>query len=153
MLHFDEQLETLVRAAWKEDIGAGDQSTLACIPPDEREKAVLRIKEEGILAGVSVAEKRYSTWLNHRPALSAKWKMVNTCSRAKPLSPSGATVHTILQSERLVLNCMQRMSGITTLTRQYADKLKGYHTRILDTRKTTPNFRLLEKKRYASGAD
>ena len=141
---FDEQLRLLVQNALQEDVGDGDHSTLACIPPEARGKAVLHIKQDGILAGMEIAEKIL--------------KMVEPDSRFTAYKQDGdvmrdgeeafvaeASVHAILKCERLILNCMQRMSGIATLTRTYVDKLQKYKTRILDTRKTTPNFRLLEK--------
>src|SRR5882724_10319209 len=146
----EEQLQELLQAALREDIGDGDHSTLSCIPPGARGKAVLNIKQEGILAGMEVAEK----------ILRMKEPSVVFTPLRKdgePVQPgeqafvAEATVHTILQCERLILNCMQRMSGIATLTRRYADKLQGYRTRLLDTRKTTPNFRLLEKEAVRIG--
>ena len=145
-----EQLYQLIESALKEDIGDGDHSTLSCIPADAKGKAVLKIKQDGILAGMNVAEEifRYK-----EPA--STFKKFKNDGDAMQNGESGfevmAHVHTILQCERLVLNCMQRMSGIATLTRQYADKIKGYKTRILDTRKTTPNFRLLEKEAVRIG--
>jgi nicotinate-nucleotide pyrophosphorylase (carboxylating) len=113
-------------------------------------KAVLKIKEEAVLAGVEIAEKIF--------------KKVDPSVYFKRFKKDGehvhngeiafevfAPVHTILKCERLVLNTLQRMSGIATLTREYTDLLKGYHTQLLDTRKTTPNFRLLEKEAVRIG--
>jgi nicotinate-nucleotide pyrophosphorylase (carboxylating) len=150
MNDFDNRLAHLVREALAEDIGDGDHSTLSAIPADARGKAVLKIKEAGILAGMEVAEKIF--------------RMQEADVRFTPHKQDGdamqtgetafiveARIHTILQCERLVLNCMQRMSGIATLTRQYTDILRPYHTRVLDTRKTTPNFRLLEKEAVRIG--
>jgi len=143
-------LQTLVEAALREDIGEGDHSTLSCIPPLTRGKAILKIKQEGILAGMEVAEK-----ILQMKEPSAVF--IPLMADGSPMQPgeiafeTEATVHTILQCERLILNCMQRMSGIATLTRRYVDKLQGYKTRILDTRKTTPNFRLLEKEAVRIG--
>ena len=144
------QLENLITNALSEDIGDGDHSTLACIDKHVSGKAILKIKEDTILAGVDIAEKIF--------------KMVDPSVYFKPLKKDGEQVHhgdiafevfapvqTILKCERLVLNTMQRMSGIATLTKQYTDLLKGYHTRLLDTRKTTPNFRLLEKEAVRIG--
>lgn len=150
MQDFDARLRKLVDAALQEDVGDGDHSTLSCIPADAKGKAVLKIKEAGILAGADVAEKifRYK-----KPgAVFKKHK-----SDGEGMQPGEAAfevetlVHTILQLERLVLNCMQRMSGIATLTKTYTDKLQGYKTKLLDTRKTTPNFRLLEKEAVRIG--
>jgi len=142
---FDEQLAELIEAAFKEDVGDGDHSTLCCIPANAKGKAVLKIKQNGILAGMAIAEK-----ILQYAAPSVKFTAHKKDGDAMQLGEiafeAEASVHTILQCERLVLNCMQRMSGIATLTRQYTDKLYGYKTRILDTRKTTPNFRLLEKE-------
>lgn len=147
---FKEELHHLVDEALKEDIGDGDHSTLSCIDPAAMGKAVLKIKEAGILAGVAAAEEifRYK-----EPGCV----FVSFKKDGDPMVPGDkafeveAKVHTILQCERLVLNCMQRMSGIATLTKTYTDKLKGYKTRLLDTRKTTPNFRLLEKEAVRIG--
>jgi len=145
-----EQLYQLIKQALAEDIGEGDHSTLSTIEPSAVGKAVLKVKEAGILAGMEVAKAVFS--------------LVEPSSQFEPIMHDGnlmkpgdlaftvkAHVHTILQCERLVLNCMQRMSGIATLTNQYARLLKPYHTRLLDTRKTTPNFRLLEKEAVRIG--
>jgi nicotinate-nucleotide pyrophosphorylase (carboxylating) len=144
MTAFDTGLYKLIDYALAEDIGDGDHSTLSCIPADAKGKAVLKIKQEGVLAGVDVAEKIF---LYKRP--SSRFTKMKSDGEAMKVGDVAfeveCHVHTILQCERLVLNIMQRMSGIATLTRQYADKLKGYKTKVLDTRKTTPNFRLLEK--------
>jgi len=150
MTDFDAKLHKLIDAALQEDVGDGDHSTLCCIPADAKGTAVLKIKQDGILAGVEVAEKIFTY---KKPSAVFKKKM----SDGEEMK-SGAIafevetyVHTILQCERLVLNIMQRMSGIATLTRQYTNKLKGYKTKLLDTRKTTPNFRLLEKEAVRIG--
>lgn len=150
IMHFDEQLRILVDAALQEDVGNGDHSTLCCIPANARGKAVLKIKQQGVLAGVEVAEKifRYRV-----PSLIFE-RHKNDGDAMQPGETAftlEAPIHVILQCERLVLNCMQRMSGIATLTRLYTDKLKGYTTKLLDTRKTTPNFRLLEKEAVRIG--
>ncbi|MEO6231837.1 MAG: carboxylating nicotinate-nucleotide diphosphorylase [Ferruginibacter sp.] len=150
MMNFEEQLNLLITNALEEDIGDGDHSTLSCIPTDAMGKAVLKIKEEGILAGVEIAEKIF---MQMEPAIV----FTRHKNDGDSMVPGDiafdvvAKVHTILQCERLVLNTMQRMSGIATLTRMYVDKLKGYKTNILDTRKTTPNFRLLEKEAVRIG--
>jgi nicotinate-nucleotide pyrophosphorylase (carboxylating) len=146
----DEQLQALVEAALLEDIGSGDHSTLSCIPREAMGKAVLKIKQDAILAGMEVAEKIFR--MKEPTAVFIPLKKDGEAVRAGERAfEARATVHTILQCERLILNCMQRMSGIATLTRQYVDKLKGYSTRPLDTRKTTPNFRLLEKEAVRIG--
>jgi len=147
---FDEQLQFLVTNALKEDIGNGDHTTLSCIPAGARGKAVLHIKQDGILAGMEIAEKILK--FKEPGAKFTPYKQDGDGMRdGEEAFVAEATVHTILQCERLILNCMQRMSGIATLTRQYVDRLQRYKTRVLDTRKTTPNFRLLEKEAVRIG--
>ena len=150
MKDFDAQLFRLVDAALQEDVGNGDHSTLCCIPADVRGKAVLKIKQDGILAGVDVAEKIFRY---RKPGCHfIRHKEDGTSMKSGDIAFEVETfVHTILQLERLVLNCMQRMSGIATLTKAYTQQLEGYSTRLLDTRKTTPNFRLLEKEAVRIG--
>ena len=147
---FEEQLAVLIEAAFKEDVGDGDHSTLCCIPADAKGKAVLKIKQDGILAGMDVAEKIFR-YVSPSTKFTAHKKDADAMQAGEIAFEAETSVYTILQCERLVLNCMQRMSGIATLTRQYTDKLKGYKTKILDTRKTTPNFRLLEKEAVRIG--
>ena len=150
MKDFDTQLYQLIDAALQEDIGSGDHSTLCCIPADVKGKAILKIKQDGILGGIKVAEKifRYK-----KPNCNFKYyKQDGDEMKSGEVAFEVETyVHNILQMERLVLNCMQRMSGIATLTRKYTDQLKGSKTQLLDTRKTTPNFRLLEKEAVLIG--
>jgi nicotinate-nucleotide pyrophosphorylase (carboxylating) len=148
--HFEELLAVLISNALKEDIGEGDHSTLSCIAADAEGKAVLKIKEAGVLAGIAVAE---AIFRHQEPACRfiAFKKDGDSMQPGETAFEVTARVHTILQCERLVLNCMQRMSGIATLTSAYAEKLKGFNTRLLDTRKTTPNFRLLEKEAVRIG--
>jgi len=147
---FEDRLHKLVEAALQEDIGDGDHSTLCCIPAGVKGRAVLRIKQDGVLAGVAIAEKIFR---QRTPAVHfIKHKNDGEEMQFGDVAfEVEAPVHTILQCERLVLNIMQRMSGIATLTRQYTKKLEGYKTRLLDTRKTTPNFRLLEKEAVRIG--
>ncbi len=147
---FDEQLLVLIKAAFKEDVGDGDHSTLCCISAGAKGKAVLKIKQEGILAGMAIAEKIFR-YCFPATVFTAFKQDGDAMQPGEIAFEAAAPVHTILQCERLVLNCMQRMSGIAGLTRQYTEKLKGYHTQILDTRKTTPNFRLLEKEAVRIG--
>lgn len=139
-----------LKAALEEDIRDGDHSTLACIPANEQGKAVLKIKENGIIAGLDIArdiiqllepEARF-TWFKH------DGDQVTFGEKAFELD---AKVHTILQGERLLLNIMQRMSGIASLTAQYVNKIKHTECRLLDTRKTTPNFRWFEKRAVVLG--
>lgn len=147
---FLEKLHHLIDEALREDVGDGDHSTLSCIDVNARGKAVLKIKQEGILAGVEVAKQIF---LYREPAVvfTSYKKDGDKMIAGENAFDVEASVHTILQCERLVLNCMQRMSGIATLTRKYTDKLEGYKTKLLDTRKTTPNFRLLEKEAVRIG--
>jgi nicotinate-nucleotide pyrophosphorylase (carboxylating) len=149
-MHFDEQLAILVKAALCEDVGDGDHSTLSCIPAGERGEAVLKIKQVGILAGLAVAEKIFHIVDPAVQFISYKADGDNMKVGEHGFKVEGRA-HSILKCERLVLNCMQRMSGVATLTRQYTDLLKGSRTRLLDTRKTTPNFRLLEKEAVRIG--
>ncbi|HUQ96853.1 MAG TPA: carboxylating nicotinate-nucleotide diphosphorylase, partial [Chitinophagaceae bacterium] len=150
MNSFDAQLRKLVDAALLEDVGDGDHSTLNSIPADARGKAVLKIKEGGVLAGLAVAEKIFK--YKKPSALFITHKQDGEAMQPGETAFEVETaVHTILQLERLVLNIMQRMSGIATLTKRYTDKLAGYKTKLLDTRKTTPNFRLLEKEAVRIG--
>lgn len=143
-------LTELIRNALAEDIGNGDHSTLACIPADARGGARLKIKEDGILAGMEVAEAVFQILDSH--SIFRPFKQDGDVMKSGEVAfEVEASIHTLLMGERLVLNCMQRMSGIATLTRSYVDVLKGYHTRLLDTRKTTPNFRLLEKEAVRIG--
>ncbi|OYZ00734.1 MAG: nicotinate-nucleotide diphosphorylase (carboxylating) [Sphingobacteriia bacterium 28-36-52] len=150
MNSFDIALATLVDAALKEDIGSGDHSTLSCIPATKQGKAILKIKEDGILAGVEVAKTIFNFIEPDCEFVSFK-KDGDKMQVGDIAFEITASVHAILKGERLVLNCMQRMSGIATLTNRYTQLLKGYHTRLLDTRKTTPNFRLLEKEAVKIG--
>lgn len=149
-MNFDEQLQHLVVEALKEDVGDGDHSTLSCIPADKKGKAVLKIKQNGILAGVAVAEKIFKQ-VEPSAVFVAFKKDGDAMVFGEKAFEVEASIHTILSCERLVLNCMQRMSGIATLTHTYTQKLKGYKTKLLDTRKTTPNFRLLEKEAVKIG--
>jgi len=144
------KLKNFISTALQEDLGDGDHSTRSCIDANTKSKAVLKIKDEGVLAGVDVAEEIFRFV---EPGVTMKRfkndgdKMEN----GEIAFEVSAKVWTILSCERLVLNCMQRMSGIATLTKQYTDRLRGYHTRLLDTRKTTPNFRLIEKEAVKIG--
>ncbi len=150
MATFQKKLHHLIREALNEDIGDGDHSTLSCIPADQTGKAVLKIKENCVLAGVAVAEtvfKQFESEAVFTP-YATDGQAVKAGEKAFEVQ---ANVHTILSCERLVLNIMQRMSGIATLTNTYTTLLGGYHTKILDTRKTTPNFRLLEKEAVRIG--
>ena len=141
---FDSRLKHLVEQALIEDVGDGDHSSLCCIPETQRGKAVLKIKQDGILAGIKVAQQIFKL-----VEPEASFNIYKNDGEAMSIGEIAfdveASTQNILKCERLVLNSIQRMSGIATLTNIYVEKLKGYKTRILDTRKTTPNFRLLEK--------
>ena len=149
-MNFENQLHHLVDEALKEDVGDGDHSSLSCIAADAKGKAILKIKQDGILAGMEVAKKIFE-YKEPGSVFTAYKKDGDKMVFGEKAFEVEASVHTILQCERLVLNCMQRMSGIATLTKEYTDKLIGYKTRLLDTRKTTPNFRLLEKEAVRIG--
>lgn len=131
-------------AALEEDIKDGDHSTLASISPQAKGTAVLKIKEDGIIAGIDLAQDIF-----HHLEPGAEFVLHkrdgDKVERGETAFEVSAKVHTILQAERLALNCMQRMSGIASITHQYVDKIKSYKTKVLDTRKTTPLFRAFEK--------
>ncbi|RYD81995.1 MAG: carboxylating nicotinate-nucleotide diphosphorylase [Sphingobacteriales bacterium] len=146
----DEQINLLIKNALLEDIADGDHSTLSTIDPLAEGKAVLKIKQDGILAGMEVAEKIFR-FMQPDIEFTATKKDGEAMKYGEQAFEVKAKVHTILQCERLVLNCMQRMSGIASLTNKYVQKLEGYKTRLLDTRKTTPNFRVLEKEAVRIG--
>jgi nicotinate-nucleotide pyrophosphorylase (carboxylating) len=145
-----EQLNFLIKNALAEDIGDGDHSTLSSIDAGAKGKAILKVKEDGILAGMEVAETIFR-FMQPDVVFTALKKDGDQMRYGEIAFEVEALVHTILQCERLVLNCMQRMSGIATLTKSYTDKLANYKTKLLDTRKTTPNFRLLEKEAVLIG--
>jgi nicotinate-nucleotide pyrophosphorylase (carboxylating) len=147
---FQNRLEEFIASALREDIGDGDHSTLACIDPDAKGKAILKIKDNGILAGVDIAEKIFQ-FLEPTAVVTKFLHDGDSLTFGQEAFEVSAKISTILSCERLVLNCMQRMCGIATLTRKYTERLKGYKTKLLDTRKTTPNFRLIEKEAVKIG--
>lgn len=149
-MNYEKQLSQLINYALNEDIGDGDHSTLSCIAPYAKGKAILKIKEKAIISGIAVAEKIFKTIQSDCEFVQIKndGDAVNSGEIAFEIM---ANIHTILKCERLVLNTMQRMSGISTLTHEYVNQLKGFKTQLLDTRKTTPNFRLLEKEAVKIG--
>lgn len=149
-LTYEEKINHLIINALKEDLGSGDISTLSTISADAVGKARLLCKQEGVLAGISVAEKIFR-FIQPDCQFTAFMKDGEAIRSGNIGFEVTGRVHTLLSAERLVLNCMQRMSGIATLTRRYADKIKDTNTRLLDTRKTTPNFRLLEKEAVRIG--
>jgi nicotinate-nucleotide pyrophosphorylase (carboxylating) len=134
----------------EEDIGEGDHSSLACIPENATGKAKLLIKEKGILAGVRIAEKVFSE-IDNQTKIEV---YINDGTKIFPGDVAflvTGNLRSILGSERLVLNIMQRMSGIATSTREYVDRVKGTSSKILDTRKTTPGMRFAEKEAVRLG--
>ncbi len=142
--------QAFIEAALNEDVGAGDYSTLASIPAGARGKAILKIKENGIIAGLDLAKEIFG-FLEPGASFTFFKKDGDPVANGETAFEVAASVHTILKAERLTLNCMQRMSGIATLTRQYVDLIKGYPAKILDTRKTTPLFRAFEKEAVRIG--
>lgn len=140
----DELEDKLIELAFAEDIGDGDHTTLCCIPADAMGKSRLLIKEDGILAGVEVAKKVFSSF---DPTMQVEVLMTDGAHVKKGDTAMIVTgkVRSLLQTERLMLNIMQRMSGIATMTDRYVKRLEGTKTRVLDTRKTTPGMRMLEK--------
>lgn len=146
----EELIDDLLDLAFAEDIGDGDHTTLCCIPADEMGKSRLIIKEEGILAGVDIAMmvfKKFDPEL--KPTIFLKdGAMVKPGDIAFEVE---GKVRSLLQTERLMLNIMQRMSGIATVTHKYMEELKGLKTKVLDTRKTTPGMRMLEKEAVKIG--
>ena len=144
MLKVEELVDKLIDLAFAEDIGDGDHTTLCCIPEDAMGRSHLLIKEDGMLAGVEVAKEVFRRF---DPELKVEVLMKDGTRVKKgdiAMVVSGR-VRSLLQTERLMLNIMQRMSGIATTTSRYVERLKGTKTRVLDTRKTTPGLRMLEK--------
>jgi len=143
-------LRDFILRCLSEDIGDGDHSSLACIPPESQGKARLLVKEKGLLAGCLIAGEVFRAVdkdLEFEP-------FIEDGTEIKPGDIAfyiSGTIQSILKSERLVLNIMQRMSGIATRTRMYAERLAGLKTKILDTRKTTPGMRFLEKEAVRVG--
>lgn len=140
----EKLIDELIKLAFAEDIGDGDHTTLCCIPAEETGKSKLLIKEAGVLAGVDIARRIFN-------AFDSDLKMTVYIEDGAEVKPGDVAfvvegkVQSLLQTERLMLNVMQRMSGIATVTRKYVKQLDGLHTRVLDTRKTTPGLRMLEK--------
>lgn len=146
----DELIDELLDLAFAEDIGDGDHTTLCCISADEMGKQHLLVKEEGILAGVEIAKKVFHKF---DPELKMT-VFINDGAHVKPGDVAFVVegrVRSLLQTERLMLNIMQRMSGIATMTAKYMERLKGLKTKVLDTRKTTPGMRMLEKEAVKIG--
>ena len=146
----EQLIDELIDLAFAEDIGDGDHTTLCCIPDTAMGKSRLLIKEPGILAGGEIARKIF-----HR--FDPDLKMTVYIEDGTAVKPGDVAfvvegrIQSLLQTERLMLNVMQRMSGIATMTHRYVKNLEGLHTRILDTRKTTPGMRMLEKEAVKIG--
>ncbi len=144
MTDFQKYLNDFIDAAIREDVGDGDHSSLACIPAEATDKAQLIAKEDGIIAGVDVAYEVFK----HLDKNVKFEKLISDGTRVKKgdiVFRVELATRSLLLAERLVLNIMQHMSGIATTTSVYVDKLKGTNTHVLDTRKTTPGMRLLDK--------
>ena len=150
MLSVNELEDRLIDLAFAEDIGDGDHTTLCCIPETAMGKSHLLIKEDGILAGVEVAKRVFARFdLEMKvEVLIGDGAHVRKGDIAMVVS---GKVRSLLQTERLMLNIMQRMSGIATMTNKYVERLKGTNTNVLDTRKTTPGMRMLEKQAVKIG--
>ena len=150
MLSVEELEERLIDLAFAEDIGDGDHTTLCCIPEEAMGKSQLLVKEEGVLAGVEIARKVFDRF---DPTLQME-VFIHDGAHVKPGDVAfivTGKVRSLLQTERLMLNIMQRMSGIATMTAKYVERLKGTKTHVLDTRKTTPGLRMLEKQAVKIG--
>lgn len=140
----NELIEELIKLSFAEDIGDGDHTTLSCIPADAIGKQKLLVKEEGIVAGVDIAKRVFAAF---DPELQME-TFIEDGAHVKPGDVAFIVTgkeQSLLQTERLMLNIMQRMSGIATMTARYVKALEGTKTRVLDTRKTTPGMRILEK--------
>lgn len=146
----DQLIDDLLTLAFAEDVGDGDHTTLSTIPASETGRQHLLVKEEGILAGVDIARKVFDKF---DPSLKMT-VFINDGARVKPGDIAFVVegkVRSLLQTERIMLNIMQRMSGIATQTARYQSRLEGLGTKVLDTRKTTPGMRMLEKEAVRIG--
>ena len=140
----NDLIDRLIDLAFAEDIGDGDHTTLSCIPATAIGKSKLLIKESGVLAGIEVAKEIFNRF---DPTMKVE-VFIQDGTEVKPGDIAMVVegkIQSLLQTERLMLNVMQRMSGIATMTRKYVKQLEGTQTRVLDTRKTTPGLRMLEK--------
>ncbi len=146
----DELIDRLIDLSFAEDIGDGDHTTLSSIPADAMGKNMLLIKEDGVLAGVEMAKRIFARF---DETLQVEVLIEDGAEVKKgdiAMYVTGS-VRSLLQTERLMLNVMQRMSGIATMTRKYVRRLEGTNTRVLDTRKTTPGMRIMEKEAVRIG--
>lgn len=146
----DELIDDLLNLAFAEDLGDGDHTTLSTIPADAMGRSRLIIKEDGILAGVDIAEKVLHK-VDPTIKMTVMLKDGTEVKKGDIAFTAEGPVRSLLIAERTLLNIMQRMSGVATMTRRYQDELKGLHTRVLDTRKTTPGMRMLEKEAVKMG--
>ncbi|MBE6264289.1 MAG: carboxylating nicotinate-nucleotide diphosphorylase [Prevotella sp.] len=150
MLSVDQLEEKLIELAFAEDIGDGDHTTLCCIPEDAMGKSHLLVKEDGIIAGVELAKKVFDKF-------DPTMKMEVFITDGTPVKKGDIAfevtgkIRSLLQTERLMLNIMQRMSGIATMTHKYVERVAGTNCHILDTRKTTPGLRMIEKQAVKIG--
>lgn len=147
---FENRLREFVQLALREDVGEGDHTSLSCLPIDKDGEAKLLVKEDGVIAGVNVAEKIFTLV---DPALKVNLLIADgsVVQVGDVILSVHGKIHSILKAERLVLNVMQRMSAIATKTAQYVQALAGTKTKVLDTRKTTPLLRFLEKSAVVIG--
>lgn len=141
---FQKELQIIIQNAIREDVGDGDYSSLACIPASAKGKAKLIVKENGIIAGVDFAKMIFN-YVDSNLKMEIFIKDGSKVEYGDIIFYVEGSSQSILKAERVVLNCMQRMSAIATKTSIYVDLLKGTNTKILDTRKTTPGFRAAEK--------
>ncbi len=146
----DELIDDLLNLAFAEDLGDGDHTTLSTIPADAMGRSRLIIKEDGILAGVDIAEKVLHK-VDPTIKMTVMLKDGTEVKKGDIAFTAEGPVRSLLIAERTMLNIMQRMSGAATMPRRYQDELKGLHTRVLDTRKTTPGMRMLEKEAVKMG--
>jgi len=150
MIEWNKYIDNFIELSLEEDLGDGDHTSLACIPADIKGKAKLLVKEEGILAGIEIAEKVFVK-LDKDCIFDKKIEDGTPIKEGDIAFYITGKVLAILQAERLVLNIMQRMSGIATQANIYVKKLEGLKTKVLDTRKTTPGMRLLDKYAVKAG--
>ncbi|HEY0092032.1 MAG TPA: carboxylating nicotinate-nucleotide diphosphorylase [Flavobacterium sp.] len=141
---FNEELQLLIANGIREDVGEGDHSSLACIPKEATGKAKLLVKQDGIIAGVEFAKMIFD-YIDNSLQTDIFIKDGDPVKYGDIVFNVSGSSQSILKAERLVLNSMQRMSAIATKTRKFVDLLAGTSTKILDTRKTTPGFRVTEK--------
>ena len=141
---FQKEIEIIIKNAIREDVGEGDHSSLACIPKEAKGKAKLLVKDDGIIAGVEFAKQVFS-YIDPELKVETLIKDGETVQKRDIVFYVEGSSQSILKAERLVLNAMQRMSAIATKTNEFVKKLEGTNTKILDTRKTTPGIRALEK--------